>query len=58
MQVLWAFKMHEAKVIKESESNAILKDASLVVKTSTVKVVCIKKYCRANEMDYKKIAYL
>ena len=36
MQVLWAFKMEEAKVTtKESESIAILEDALLVVKTST-----------------------
>ena len=51
MQVLWAFKMDEAKVtINESESIVILKDALLVVNTSTAEVVCIKKYCRAHEM--------
>ena len=43
--------MEEAKVIiKESESITILKDALLVVKTSTSEVVGIKKYCRAHEM--------
>ena len=51
MQVLWAFKMEETKArTMESESIAILKDALLVVKISTAKVVCIKKYCRAHEI--------
>jgi len=43
--------MEKTKVpTKKSKSIAILKDALLVVKTSTVEVVCIKKYCRAHEM--------
>jgi len=51
MQVLWAFKMEESKItIKESKFIATLNDVLLAVKTSTSKVVCIKKYCRAHEM--------
>jgi len=43
--------MEETKVpTKESESIATLKDTLLAVQTSTVEVVCIKKYCKAHEM--------
>jgi len=48
---LWAFKIEEAKVTtKESESIAMLENALLAIKTSTVEVVHMKKYCRAHEM--------
>jgi len=51
MQVLWVFRIEEAKVtVKKSKSIAILKDALLAIKTSTSEVVCIKKYYREHEM--------
>ena len=44
MQVLWAFKMEEAKVTsKESKSIAIIEDGLLAGKTLTAEVVRIKK---------------
>jgi len=52
MQVLPAFKMEEVKVVPyESKAIAICKDALLTVETSTAELLCIKKHCRAPEME-------
>jgi len=51
MQVLRLFEMEEANVAtKESKFIVICKDTLLIIETSTLEVVCIKKYCIAHEM--------